>query len=41
MLKNMIKYKTQKKCRKLDEWLEDESDKGRQKDSKEMETGKG
>jgi len=35
MFKNKIKYKTQKKCRKLDEWLEYESDEGRQKDSKE------
>ena len=34
MLKNKIKYKTQQKCRKLSEWLEDESDKRRQKDSK-------
>ena len=31
---NKIKYKTQQKCRKLDEWLEDESDKRRPKDDK-------
>ena len=31
MFKNKIKYKTQKKCQKLDKWLEDESDKGRPK----------
>jgi len=39
MFKNKIKYKTQKKCQKLDRWLEDESDEGRQKDCKKNGTG--
>jgi len=39
-MKNNISYKEQRKCKKLDEWLEDESDKGKQKASKKNEDRK-